>query len=164
MSMSSPETWRWIWLVVAVAAAVGEMGLAGSFFLAPLAMGALAAAIAAFLGVGVVGEWVLFLFVSGATFAGFRPLARRLDARAPSAPIGANRWVSRQGVVLREIPAGPGQTGLIRLDREEWRAESLTGARITEGSTVLVTRVDGTRLVVLPIDEAPELPPTEQGA
>jgi membrane protein implicated in regulation of membrane protease activity len=164
MSMSSPETWRWIWLVVAVAAAVGEIGIAGSFFLAPLAMGALAAAIAAFLGVGVVGEWVLFLLVSGATFAGFRPLARRLDARSPSAQVGAGRWVSRQGVVLREIPEGPGETGLIRLDREEWRAESLTGVRITAGSTVLVTRVDGTRLVVVPIEEAPELPSTEQGA
>lgn len=150
--MSSPETWRWIWLAVAVVATLGEIGVAGSFFLAPFAVGAIAAAIAAFAGVGVTGEWVLFLLVSGATLAAFRPLAKRLDARSPKAAIGAHRWVSRQGVVLQDIPGGPGSTGLIRLDREEWRAESATGVGIAAGSTVVVRRVDGTRLVVDPLD------------
>ena len=159
--MSSPETWRWIWLVVAVVATIGEIGVAGSFFLAPFAVGAAAAAVAAFLGLALTGEWLVFLVVSGATFAAFRPLARRLDARSPQSAIGAHRWVSRQGVVLREIPGGQGGMGLIRLDREEWRAESLTGARIPAGSTVLVSRVDGTRLVVVPLDEPLELPPDE---
>ena len=158
MDMSSPDTWRWIWLMVAVAATVGELGVAGSFFLAPFAIGALVASIAAFAGLAVLGEWVLFLLVSVAAFAAMRPLSKRLDASTPSSTIGANRWVNRQGVVLRDIPGLPGETGVIRLDREEWRAESLTGAPIKAGSTVLVSRVDGTRLVVLPIDEPLELP------
>ena len=66
-------------------------------------------------------------------------------------------WVGRQAYVLRDIPSGPGATGLIRLDREEWRAESLMGMPIRAGSTVLVSRVDGTRLVVLPLEEPTEL-------
>lgn len=152
--MSSPETWRWIWLAVAVAATLGEIGVAGSFFLAPFALGAVAAAIAAFVGLAVTGEWVVFLVVSAVAFAGFRPLARRLDAASPRSGTGAHRWVSREGVVLRDIPGGPGGTGLIRLDREEWRAESLTGEPIPAGSTVQVSRVDGTRLVVVPVEEA----------
>ena len=158
MDMNSPDTWRWIWLVVAVAATIGELQIAGSFFLAPFAFGALAAAVAAFAVMSVAVEWLAFLIVSVASFAAMRPLSRRLDARTPSSHIGANRWVNRQAVVLRDIPGLPGETGLIRLDREEWRAESLTGAPIRKGSTVLVSRVDGTRLVVLPIEEPLELP------
>ena len=157
MDFGSPETWRWIWLVVAVAATVGELGVAGSFFLVPFAIGAIAAAVAAFAGVPVGVEWVVFLVASLATFAGFRPLARRLDASS-SSTVGASRWVNRQAVVIRDIPGLPGETGMIRLDREEWRAESLTGQMIRAGSTVLVTRVDGTRLVVLPLDEPEALP------
>ena len=33
--MDSPDTWQWIWLVTAVALAIGEMSTAGSFFLLP---------------------------------------------------------------------------------------------------------------------------------
>jgi membrane protein implicated in regulation of membrane protease activity len=164
MDMSSPDIWRWIWLAVAVGATVGELGIAGSFFLAPFAVGAVVASLVAFLGLSVPLEWVVFLVSSIATFAAFRPLARRLDARTPHSGVGAMRWVNREGVVVREIPGGSGAPGMIRLDREEWRAESLTGAPIRVGSTVLVSRVDGTRLVVVPLDEPPSLPAEGEGA
>ena len=157
MDIGSPEFWRWVWLLLAVAAAAGEMAIAGSFFLLPFAIGAALAAASAFLGLNVPLEWVVFLLGSFGTFAAFRPLARRLDA-APKAAVGAQRWAGREGLVVRDIPGGPGATGLIRLDREEWRAESLTGQPIRAGSTVLVSRVDGTRLVVLPLDEPDPLP------
>ncbi len=103
-------------------------------------------------------EWALFLGGSLGTLAAFRPLARRLERRAPHAPVGAARWVSREAVVIEDIPGGPGGGGRIRLDREEWRAESLTGAPIRAGTTVLVSRVDGTRLVVIALDEPTALP------
>lgn len=162
MDVSSPELWRWIWLVIAVAAAVGEISIAGSFALAPFAIGAAAAAVAAFAGIDVALQWLVFLVSSAGTFAAFRPLARRLDASTPHSAVGAQRWAGRQGLVVRDIPGLPGETGMIRLDREEWRAESLTGQPIRAGSTVLVSRVDGTRLVVIPLDEPDALP--TQGA
>ncbi|MGH9283711.1 MAG: NfeD family protein, partial [Acidimicrobiales bacterium] len=84
------------------------------------------------------------------------PLGRHMDRNAPRHAIGATRWVGKQAVVLQDIPAGVGNTGLIRLEREEWRAESLIGTAIRAGSTVLVSRVDGTRLVVVPIEEPSE--------
>ena len=158
MDFSSPETWRWVWLGTAAVFAVGEIAVAGSFFLLPFAAGALVAAVVAFLGGAVALEWLAFVIVSGLGAAVLRPLARRLDL-GPSHAIGANRWVGRQAYVLRDIPSEPGATGLIRLDREEWRAESLMGIPIRAGSTVLVSRVDGTRLVVLPLDEPTELGP-----
>jgi membrane protein implicated in regulation of membrane protease activity len=158
MDFGSPEIWRWVWVVAVVAFTVGELAVAGSFFLAPFAVGAFVAAAAAFLGAPVPVEWGVFLVGSAGTFAAFRPLARRLESRAPHAPVGAARWVSREAMVIEDIPGGPGGGGRIRLDREEWRAESLTGAPIRAGSTVLVSRVDGTRLVVVPLDEPSALP------
>jgi membrane protein implicated in regulation of membrane protease activity len=164
MDLGSPETWRWIWMVAVIAFTVGELAVAGSFFLAPFAVGALVAAVAAFAGVSVTVEWALFLAGSAATFAAMRPLARRLEAGATHSQVGAQRWVSREALVIQDIPGHPGGGGRIRLDREEWRAESLTGAPIPKGSTVLVSRVDGTRLVVVPLDEPFPLPSPEEGA
>ena len=51
MDANDPETWRWIWLIAAVAFAIGEMATVGSFFLAPFAVGATVAAVLSFLGV-----------------------------------------------------------------------------------------------------------------
>ncbi len=170
MDVSSPETWRWIWLLAAVAFTIGEIAVAGTFFLLPFAAGALAAAVAALAGVSVGLEWLAFVVVSALSSAVLWPLGRRLDQRHPMHAVGATRWVGRQAYVLRDIPGGPGATGLIRLDREEWRAESLIGAPIPAGSTVLVSRVDGTRLVVVPLEEPTALPadvrppPTPEGA
>lgn len=172
MDFGSPETWRWIWLGAAVAFTVGEIAVAGSFFLLPFGAGALAGAAAALLGASVALSWLAFVGVSAAASAVLWPLGRRLDRRTPSHAIGANRWVGRQGYVLRDIPGVPGETGLVRLDREEWRAESLMGAPIRAGATVLVSRVAGTRLVVVSLEEPSALPggegpsegPREQGA
>ncbi|MEW6152926.1 MAG: NfeD family protein [Actinomycetota bacterium] len=161
MDFSSPETWRWIFLVLAVGLTVGEIAVAGSFFLLPFGVGAGAAAVAGFLGAPVGMLWLVFVVVSALASSVLWPLRRRLDSRERS-EIGADRWVGRQAFVLRDIPGSVGATGTVRLDREEWRAESLVGVPIRAGSTVLVSRVDGTRLVVLPLDEPPLLPPISQ--
>ncbi|HWC12185.1 MAG TPA: NfeD family protein [Acidimicrobiales bacterium] len=160
MDFSSPDTWRWIWVAAALVFTVGEIAVAGSFFLLPFGVGAIVAAVMAFVGGSVALEWLAFVLVSAIGSAVLRPLARRLD-QGPTHAIGATRWVGREAYVLRDIPSEPGATGLIRLDREEWRAESLMGVPIPAGSTVLVSRVDGTRLVVLPLQEPLEPgPPT----
>ncbi len=164
MDFSSPDTWRWIWLGAALVFTVGEIAVAGSFFLLPFAVGALTAAVGAFLGLSVAVDWLVFVVVSASSSAVMWPLRRRLDTRTPRHAIGANRWVGREALVLRDIPGAPGETGLVRLDREEWRAESMIGVPIPAGSTVLVSRVDGTRLVVLPLEEPSPLPPADSGS
>ena len=154
MDLGSPEIWRFVWLAAAVGFALGELSLAGSFFLAPFAVGAGAAAALSFLGLGSAISWSAFVLISTLAFLAFRPLARRLDLRSPQSSVGAGRWVNREAVVIREITAGG--RGAVRLDREEWTAENLTGERIPVGSRVLVSRVEGARLVVMPL-EIPEL-------
>ena len=164
MDVDAAETWRWIWLGTACAFAVGEIAVAGSFFLLPFSGGALAGAAVSFLGAPVAAGWLTFLVVSAMCSAVLWPLGRRLDRNTPRHAIGANRWVGREAFVLRDIPGQRGATGLIRLDREEWSAESLIGVPIRAGSTVLVSRVDGTRLVVMPLEEPSDSGASPQGA
>jgi membrane protein implicated in regulation of membrane protease activity len=158
MNWDSPETWRWIWMVTAALLLVGEMLTPGAFFFLPFAVGAFAAALSAFAGADVGVEWLAFVGVSGAVFAGLWPLGRRLDRLSGGilTGVGANRLLGRQAVVLEDIPDLPNDTGLVRVERERWRAESLTGDRIAAGSTVLVARVDGTRLIVTLLQEPKE--------
>ncbi len=151
--MDSPEVWRWIWLAVAAGGAIGEMATAGSFFLLPFAAGGAAAAVLAFTGVPVGIEWLVFVVVSVAGVVATRPLARRLDLGSSSEGIGARRWIGQTATVLEAIPPGPQATGLVRLGRAEWRAESLEGLSIETGTVVKVVDLSGTRLVVWPLDQ-----------
>lgn len=152
--MEGPELWRWIWLAAAVSFVVGEMTTAGAFFLLPFGVGAAVAAVLAFLDVAVGWEWVVFLAVSVATLAALRPLARRLELQTPmQSGVGGSRWVGRSGVVLEEVPPDRSASGTVRIDREEWRAESAHGRVIAVGARVRVVAVEGTRLVVEPADD-----------
>lgn len=156
-AVDDPEVWRWIWLATALAAVVGEMASAGTFFALPFAIGAAVACALAFLDVGLAVQWLAFVAVSFAGVAALRPLARRLDLHSPTEGIGAKRWMGQTAKVLEAIPAGVNECGMVRVGREEWRAESRDGTPVPVGALVKVIDVTGTRLVVWPLEERKEL-------
>ncbi len=149
--MDEPESWRWIWLGTAVVFGIGEMATPGAFFLAPFALGALVASILAFADVPLVGEWAAFVGISVAAFAAMRPLARRMDRDGDSDGVGSKRLIGRTGTVLEAIE--PGHLGMVRIDREEWRAESSNRSSLPAGAAIVVTQVEGTRVIVTPTKE-----------
>ena len=157
MDVNSPETWRWIWLIAVVGFALAEVFTPVLFFMLSFAIGAGAAAVAAFAGGGALVQWLLFVGGSAVSLAALVPLGRRLDGRDEIHPVGAHRWDGRTATVVDEIPAGKHATGMVRVDRELWKAESTNGVGVTAGATVLVTHVTGTRLVVSPwrVDVSP---------
>jgi membrane protein implicated in regulation of membrane protease activity len=147
--------WVWIWLGVAVAFGFLELVTPILFFMISFAAGAALAAVAAVLDVGVGVQWGIFLLGSLGALAVLGPVGRRLAHAAPEGdeiPEGSGRWVGRTAVVLEEIPAGPHATGLVRLERGKWRAETDADAGIPVNAEVEVIAVRGTRLVVAPPD------------
>ena len=169
MDLSTPASWGLVWVIATVVFLVAEFAHRVQFWFLPFAVGAAITSMAAFAGLPIPGQWVVFLVVSGGGLLVLLPLGRRLERRGPPHAVGSNRWIGKEAVVMEDIPAAPGGTGLVQLEREKWRAESGIRAAIPAGSTVLVTRVDGTRLVVLPIELPPgayEVPSSdfEQGA
>ena len=153
--MEDPSFWQWVWLGTAVLFAVGEMTNPGSFFLLPFAIGAAVAAVLAVLDVAISIEWIVFIVVSIGFLLGLRPVARRLDRDEPVQGIGARRLIGEQGSVIEAIPAG-GELGLVRVHREEWRAETVEGTPLDAGTPVRVVEVRGTRVIVHPV-LSPEL-------
>ena len=153
--MDEPEAWRWIWLVALALFAGAELVTPVAFLFLPMAIGAAAAAVCAFAGVDIAVEIAVFVVVSAVSYGVLWPIGRRIAVNAgTSHTTGANRWIGREAIVIDAIPAGIGETGTVRLERERWRAEAATGAPIPAGSTVLITRVDGTRLVVQPLGDS----------
>lgn len=164
-TVDDPDVWRWVWLAAALTFGLGELAAAGTFFLAPFALGAVGAALVSFVGAPIGVGWVVFIGISVASFAALRPVARRLDAahRNPLG-VGATRLVGEQGIVLSPVPEGPDEVGLVRVGREEWRAQSMDGTPIPAHTPVTVLEVRGTRVIVLPsgypITRPPERPPS----
>jgi membrane protein implicated in regulation of membrane protease activity len=160
VDLDSPDTWQWIWLVVAVMLALGELAVPGTFFMVSFAAGAAVATVASFLGASVLVGWLCFVGGSALALAVLVPIGRRLNAQEADESVGATRLVNQHGVVLREIPSGPHSTGIVRVQREEWRAENERGTALPVGAEVVVLRVDGTRVVVRPAS----VPLREEGA
>ena len=67
----SPETWRWIWLVIAGVLIAGEMFVAGSFILIPFGISAAVAMVMAFFGAPLILDWVVFVGLGAVLFCVF---------------------------------------------------------------------------------------------
>lgn len=141
------EVWRWFWTIFAVVMGIGEMFTAG-FFLLPFAIGAAAAAILAWVGAGALAQWLVFFGLSVFSLAYLRRFINRQD-EGEQPKVGANRWIGETGIVLADVD--PDTTaGMVRILHEEWRASA--DQHIDAGTRVIVTDVQGTRLVVEPVE------------
>jgi len=135
-----------VWVVVAVALAVGEILTPGLFFLGPVALAAGGAAIAEALGAGVVGSVIVFILASLASLAFLRPVARR-HVRLPAlSRTGTDALVGRKALVTRTVD---GHGGRVRIGGEEWSARAyLDGQVLGEGTSVDVIQIEGATALV----------------
>lgn len=143
--------------VIFVVAAVVLSGLevfAPGLVLLPFGLGAACAAVVGALGGNSVLQTIVFVVASFGFFIALRPLSRRLNKVGPEEGIGAERLMGATGVVLEHI--APGDTGMVRVDREEWRAEAADATTLVPGMNVKVVEVRGTRVVVV-VDHAEPL-------
>lgn len=140
----------WVWMILAALFVVGEIFTA-SFFLLWFGVGSAIAGLLALFGLGAAWQWVGFVVVSSVLFAVSRKFANRVSKDQPPG-IGADRLIGEEGVVLEEI-SNADNIGRVRMGKEEWRAESDSGENISAGLRVEVTRISGTHLVVIPVEE-----------
>lgn len=143
------QIWE-MWMVLAVIFIVGEIFTAG-FFLFWFGIGAAIAGVLAVLGFNQAVQWAAFAIVSAVLFMGSRRFAERFTRDEPPG-IGANRFIGKRGVTLEDID-NLRNTGRVRIDKEEWRADSATETTIPKGTHVRVVGLDGTHLLVEKIEE-----------
>ena len=146
--MMDNEVWRWVWTGLALLMGIGEIVTAG-FFLLPFAIGAGLAAIAAWTGLIDIVQWLLFFVGTGISFLYVRRFMRAQDEDG-GLVVGPGRYVGMEALVLQTIDTSA-NTGLIRVEAEEWRAVT-DGGPIAEGRRVEVVALRGTRLVVREVE------------
>jgi membrane protein implicated in regulation of membrane protease activity len=145
---ATPDTWRWIWLMIAGVLITGEMFVAGTFILIPFGLSASVAMVMAFFGAPLLLDWIVFVGLGGLLFSVFWKKSRVSMAAMKSPPgAGHDRLIGVLGRTLEAIPADPAESGLIKVGGEEWRAISDVGP-ISSGSTVEIMEIRGTRVVV----------------
>ncbi len=143
--VDSIDAWVW-WLIGAaglgvalVVTAMPELGM--------LALGAVAGAVTAGLGGGVVLQVVVFAVVSVALVAVVRPVAARHRAGRPELATGIDALKGKQAVVLERVD---GSGGRIKLGGEIWSARSLdSGLTFEVGQEVDVVEIEGATAIVM---------------
>ncbi|MDY0341871.1 MAG: NfeD family protein, partial [Coriobacteriia bacterium] len=109
----------------------------------------------AFADVPLIWQWVVFIGASAVLLLGLRRFADRVTHEPPE-KFGADRLIGKQGIVIETLDPGDGN-GRVRIEREEWRADTSSPDAVPEGSQVIVERVSGTHLVVRTVDEPSEV-------
>jgi membrane protein implicated in regulation of membrane protease activity len=136
----------WVWVIIAVALAVGEIVTPGLFFLGPVALAAGAAAVAGLLGAGTIGSLIVFIAGSLLSLAFLRPIARRHVRMPALSRTGTDALIGRKAVVTRQVDAHGGR---VRIGGEEWSARTyLDDQVLAEGTSVDVIQIEGATALV----------------
>ncbi|MFF9606932.1 NfeD family protein [Streptomyces sp. NPDC014684] len=143
--MNDIDAWVW-WLVGAAALGIPLVVTAMPEF-GMFAVGAVAAAVVAGLGFGVVIQVLAFVVVSVALIAMVRPIAARHGRQRPELATGVDALKGKQAVVMERVD---GSGGRIKLAGEIWSARSLdTGRAYDVGQEVDVVDIEGATAIVI---------------
>jgi membrane protein implicated in regulation of membrane protease activity len=136
----------WVaWMVVAGVLAVAEMANL-SFFLGPIAIAAVLAAVAALVGAGTAVQLIVFTIASAASLAVLRPIARRHLHAPAQIRTGTAALVGEPAVVLERVDL---DGGTVKLKGEIWTARSYDEDDVLEpGARVHVMKIEGATALV----------------
>jgi membrane protein implicated in regulation of membrane protease activity len=138
------EEWVW-WMIAAGLLAVGEI-FTLSFFLGPVSVAAVSAAIVALVGAGLGIQWLVFIAVSLASLAVLRPIARRHLRTPAQIRTGTAALVGSRAVVLDRVDGDGGQ---VKIGGEIWSARSFDEDHVfEEGARVEVLEIKGATALV----------------
>jgi membrane protein implicated in regulation of membrane protease activity len=135
-----------LWALAAALLAIGELLTPGLFFLGPVALAAVAAAVTAAVGGGVVLQLLVFIAGSLASLAVLRPIARRHLHMPALMRTGTAALVGTKALVLERVDANGGR---VRIGGEEWSARSYFDEQVLEpGLRVEVAEIKGATALV----------------
>ena len=135
----------WVWIAVMAVTLIVELStpiLVSIWF----SLGALVAVGAAWAGMSITAQILVFVFVAVATLALARPLAKRwLDPHI--VPTNADRLIGTCCKVTESID-NDDHVGAVYADGKTWTARSENGTSISVGETVEILRIEGVKLIV----------------
>ena len=134
------------WAIAALLLAVGEIFTPGLFFLGPIAIAAVAAAI---VSLAVSAVWLQLLVFAGAALASLallRPIARAHLRMPPALRTGTAALQGARAVVLQRVDKHGGR---VKIGGEEWSARAYMPDQVLEaGTEVEVVKIEGATALV----------------
>lgn len=144
--MFSFDSWAAIWVTVAIVAALVEVSIP-HFGVIFVSLGAVAAAVAAYLSFGLPLQLVLFTIVVAVSFAVLRPMVVG-NMGSKGVPGRTEALIGRDGIVTHDIDTTVG-AGRVNVEGQDWAARA--AAPVPAGTRIKVVRADGIVLEVRPI-------------
>jgi len=126
--------------------AVGEVFTPGLFFLGPVALAAVAAALAAVVDAPVWLQLVVFVGASAASLGVLRPLARAHLHMPAALRTGTAALEGARAIVLQRVDQDGGR---VQIGGEEWSARAYMPDQVMEpGTHVEVVKIEGATALV----------------
>ena len=147
------STW-WLWILAALVSGIIEVMIVSFVFLM-LAIGALAAGIAAACGANLMVQLIVFIIVSVALLVVLRPFLKgRIERSNNYVPSNTDRLIGKSGYVTETVGE---RHGRIQFSGGEWSART-EGPELPVGAEVRVDRIDGATAVVSALNPAGSAP------
>lgn len=138
----------YIWLIAAGAFFIGEIITVG-FLLFWLGVSALLAMVSSFITDSLFIQTLVFVVSSCILISFTKPLINKFVNKNDSAKTNAFSLIDKQGVVVSKIT--PSENGQVKINGEIWSATSANNMTIDVGQKVEIQKIDGVKLVVLPL-------------
>ena len=134
------------WTLAALLLAIGEVFTPGMFFLGPVALAAVAGAVAAAIGAAVWLQLLIFIAGAAASIGLLRPIARA-HLRMPTAlRTGVAALEGAPAIVLQRVDRDGGR---VKIGGEEWSARAFMDDQVIEpGTRVEVMKIEGATALV----------------
>ncbi|HNR64621.1 MAG TPA: NfeD family protein [Thermotogota bacterium] len=134
------------WLILGVLFLIAEI-FTPSFFIMWFGIGSFAAMLVAFLFENsVLYQAIVFIVVSLIFVLFTRKMAQKMSGK-PSRLISQDEMIGKEGVVSETITADGGK-GLVRINKDIWRARSLKDQEILAGAKIKVIELKGVTITV----------------
>ncbi len=138
-----------MWIIIAVIAAIIE-GASVQLVSIWFAVGAGVTAIASVFVDDIVVQLAIFAIVSTICLLITRPLARKLKKSAGETPTNSDRYIGKIAEVIADINNNE-SVGQVKVEGSVWSARSSTGESLPVGTSVVVNRIEGVKMIVTPV-------------
>lgn len=135
-----------IWTIVTILCLIIELS-SGDFFLTCFAIGALCSVISSFIGFPFWLQLLIFVICSVLCILFIRPSLLRKLHNKNERLCNADALIGRQGKVIVSIV--PREYGYVKIDGDEWKAQSADGSPINVGDMV---RVIGRESIIISVE------------
>ena len=144
--MPSFDSWATAWVTLALIAAIVEVSIP-HFGVIFIAIGAIAAALAAFMSFGVTAQILCFIVAVGLGFSVLRPRLMGRISGSAGVPSRTDLLIGREGIVTHDIESTVG-SGRVIVEGQDWAARAATPLAV--GTRIKVVAADGIVLEVRP--------------